>query len=70
MPPCQRKHVPEKENRGGISHRAGGGHKLFRVASSQGDCSEGGPGAQAGAEEALAGVLGKGHGGSWPGNPG
>lgn len=56
VPPFQRKQVPEKENKGRISCRAGGGNKLFRVASSQRDCSEGGPGAQAGAEEGFAGV--------------
>lgn len=66
VPPCQRKQVPEKENRGGIPCRAGGGSRLFRVAFSQGDCSEGGPEAQAGVrepgEEVLAGAVGWGGG--------
>lgn len=55
-PPCQRKQVPEEENRGGLSGRAGGDSELFNVAFSQRDCSEGGPGSPAEADEAFAGL--------------
>lgn len=56
VPLCQRKEVSEKENRGELSGPVGGDNKLLRVAFSQGDFSQGSPGARAGAEEAFAGV--------------
>ena len=66
VPQCQRKQTPEKENRGEIPCKAGGGKMLLRRAFGQEDCSEGGPGAWAG-----MGVVGPGKddfAGLWAGN--